>query len=235
MWLTRGKKAWRLLLPPVTVGRATVGLQDCPDLFNCEAIAQAMPRLLGARLLFTDLAPGELLFIPSRSMHAVRNIAPGLTLAVSHNFIDAACLPATLHDLREALEALLTREASGQCRDEALEELSNVLEGPLSVLLAASLRAPSALASIVATANAELASMPPSINPMESAPGMVLESIAVEWPLCQAALKRALSGPPCMTVKRGLDLLDEDRGCESHCRSTTKSARITKSARTADG
>eukprot|EP00415_Alexandrium_ostenfeldii_P003408 UN3408 len=157
MWLTRGRKSWRFLLPPETVDVTNPG--GCPDLFDCESIARAAPRLLGSRLLHVDIMPGELLFIPSRCVHAVRNVARGLTVAVSHNFVDAACLPSTLRCLREALQAMLQKEAAGSLRETVLRELSVVLEGPLSVLLAAALRAPDALAQIVTSAMVQLRSL----------------------------------------------------------------------------
>jgi len=193
MWLTRGGKSWRILLPPSSVEAAHP--DACPDLFDCESIARMACHLQGSRLFHTDLRPGELLFVPSRCMHAVRNAAPGLTIAVSHNFIDATCLPATLRGLGRALEAMLAREAAGAPRDAVLEELSGILEGPASVLLAASLRAPEALAEIVDSAAAELRLLlagDMTAPGSRDGPGTCLESMLSEWRVCQSHLSKAL-------------------------------------------
>merc|ERR1711972_677534 len=101
------------------------------DLFDCVSTARAVGQ---RRLWHTLLRRGELLFVPSRCVHAVRNVA-SLTVAVSHNFVDVACLPAVLHALQGALLLVSTAEANGSTRDEAQSTLHEYVSAPMFALL----------------------------------------------------------------------------------------------------
>lgn len=164
MWLASGEKQWRILEAPSAHPSATqaaiadiadVSREGRLDLFDCESMVRAVGQ---RRMWHTLLCRNELLFVPSRCVHAVRNVA-SLTTAVSHNFVDVACLPAVLHALQGALLLLVSAEAKGTTRDEAQSILHEHLSGPMYALLSVAMSTPQTLERMVATALAELRSL----------------------------------------------------------------------------
>jgi len=163
MWLASGAKQWRILEAPLAHPSAMeAAISDFADLnnegrldlFDCVSTACAVGQ---RRLLHTLLSRDEFLFVPSRCVHAVRNVAR-LTIAVSHNFVDVACLPAVLHALQGALLMLSSAEAKGATREEAQTTYEH-LSGPMFALLSVAISTPQALEQMVSAALAELKSL----------------------------------------------------------------------------
>jgi len=136
MWLAKGVKEWRIVRLGCVAGAddAPLGLVPVPagtpeDLFepkSCFALASAW----ASRRAFPcesreeeeedeeqeddaceawagELREGELIFIPSGTVHTVLNAGSGLSIAVSHNYVDATNLVAVLRCLRHSLDFLL--------------------------------------------------------------------------------------------------------------------------------
>lgn len=154
MWVACGEKHWRLaVLPDGAIHPASGINESFPDLFDCAAVAAWAPP--GTKLLWVKAIEGELIFVPSLVVHAVRNVGAGLTVAVSHNFVDVACLPETLRALCAALRSL--REATKvQSLEAATALLSDQLDAPLFALLSISLAAPAAVTEMVQAALSEV-------------------------------------------------------------------------------
>ncbi|CAE8586916.1 unnamed protein product, partial [Polarella glacialis] len=119
---------------------------------------------------------------------------------VSHNFIDATCLPQTLGCLQKALAAFAERRSGGATGDEALEFLSEGnLDAPSASLLAASLHAPQAIAVLVSSAVETVRHARNALGPEEQAgKGLRLQmlerSISEAWVTCGQALESAAAG-----------------------------------------
>eukprot|EP00435_Cladocopium_sp_Y103_P071472 s317_g37.t1 len=112
MWLARGQKQWHL----VTWEEAVAGCEAVPqgapkDLFSvkgCEELDAWLKRLNARHEAWCgNLCEGELIFIPSGILHAVKNVGKGISIAVSHNFLDETCMTSVLGCLRQALQMLL--------------------------------------------------------------------------------------------------------------------------------
>ncbi|CAL1169129.1 unnamed protein product [Cladocopium goreaui] len=141
MWLARGQKQWHL----VTLEEAVAGCEAVPqgapeDLFSvkgCKEFDAWLKRLnVRHQAWCGNLCEGELVFIPSGILHGVKNVGKGISIAVSHNFLDETCMTSVLGCLRQALQMLLD-EMSRRSLSGALASLEQQL-GPQARLLATS-------------------------------------------------------------------------------------------------
>lgn len=120
------------------VSGAPAPLGAPPELFGpraCGALAAWLAGSHGCEAWAGDLDEGEVLFVPSGTLHAVRNAPPGLAVAVSHNYADAANVPEVLRCLEQALRLLL-----GELRKGAGAEGAAAEEPPVEGAIAAALR-----------------------------------------------------------------------------------------------
>lgn len=107
------------------------------DLFGPEACGALAAWLAGRPSCGAwagELREGEVLFVPSGTLHAVRNAPPGLSVAISHNYADPANALAVLRCLEQALGLLLAEldgaERPGRAAG-SLEAALGALEGCL--------------------------------------------------------------------------------------------------------
>eukprot|EP00927_Polykrikos_kofoidii_P073651 TRINITY_DN6966_c0_g2_i1.p1 TRINITY_DN6966_c0_g2~~TRINITY_DN6966_c0_g2_i1.p1 ORF type:complete len:485 (-),score=62.94 TRINITY_DN6966_c0_g2_i1:7-1398(-) len=162
MWLASGEKLWRFAVSPHTHVDTEYGVVDT-DLFDCAAIAKAnVP--IGTRLFYATMRPGDLIFVPSLVFHSVRNCGTELTIAVSHNFLDATCLGASIDVLTGALRAFLClrrgdggKGVAGLSREAAFEVLADRMDSPLFAFLSVALSSDgsSVLSDLVSAAKEE--------------------------------------------------------------------------------
>mmetsp|Transcript_20665 Transcript_20665/g.71476 ORF Transcript_20665/g.71476 Transcript_20665/m.71476 type:complete len:459 (-) Transcript_20665:172-1548(-) len=165
MWQAAGRKEWRIVRrDPVADAFPALGASSPPgaplDMFGptvCDALATWAQSVRpwqsleaeswkldsdgltdGLTAWAGELKPGELLFVPAGTLHAVRNAAgTGPSVAVSHNYVDAANVLGALRCLERALGALLDELGQAcprdQCKDHqisvclALEHLESIL------------------------------------------------------------------------------------------------------------
>ncbi|CAJ1424600.1 unnamed protein product, partial [Effrenium voratum] len=122
MWLAAGRKDWRLVHFEAAshTQRCEAVPEGAPeDLFSngsCNNLAQWL-QSLGAshEAWFGTLLPGELIFVPAGVLHAVQNIGPGVSIAVSQNFMDASCAEDVLRCLEQTLQMLQDLQARPRC------------------------------------------------------------------------------------------------------------------------
>jgi len=162
MWLATGQKEWRFLAHPAGEVDPADPTPLQVNLFSCQSVAQALKQDAGnATLYWATVKSNDLLFVPSMVWHAVRNAGNPLTIAVSHNFIDVACLPETLRALHTALDKLCSEMVASEEQqgehslDEALETLTGRLDAPLFALLSIATACPEGIEEIVSRATTE--------------------------------------------------------------------------------
>eukprot|EP00403_Amphidinium_massartii_P013702 CAMPEP_0178429430 /NCGR_PEP_ID=MMETSP0689_2-20121128/30797_1 /TAXON_ID=160604 /ORGANISM="Amphidinium massartii, Strain CS-259" /LENGTH=433 /DNA_ID=CAMNT_0020051249 /DNA_START=59 /DNA_END=1356 /DNA_ORIENTATION=+ len=150
MFQAKGKKRWRLLrwfpeengeLP--RSWREVPGLVSVPDgvpddMFSPESCAKLhawrskfhLP-LHSESAWACELTEGEVIFVPSCLLHAVQNVGVELSLAVSHNWVDASNVSAVLACLEGALQLLQQTLAApantGAAKELTAEDLASAL------------------------------------------------------------------------------------------------------------
>jgi len=180
MWVAVGEKDWRILVqsPSTTRHLATKRL---PDLFSCASVAELSEA--DAELWHGSLRAGELLFLPAGAIHSVWNASPGLTIALTHNFVDAACLCDTLNLLSAAIDLCAVAVTSGTPLDAALQALQDDLGALLCGLLVAALHDPSSIEALVLSGSEIL-------RGVHDCPESVARSCATVWMQCKQKLSQ---------------------------------------------
>lgn len=120
-----GAKRWVLLPPGTPLAAGLAPAVATP----CAWFTDAYPRLVEAaergelRLLECVQRPGEIVFVPSGWWHGVLNLE--WSVAVTHNFLHAAALPALWPQLKAQYPpfAMVLAECLGHSRPRALAEL----------------------------------------------------------------------------------------------------------------
>ena len=154
LWVAQGRKEWvcahggdHAILTAGTGSRAYGYKADdddddeaepsvpLPDFF-ADDLFERWPQCQGARLYRGFQEAGEVCFNPSMCVHAVRNVAEGVTVSLTHNFVDASNLADVLSDAERSIRTELLPMAAELKPKSVIKTLAKTLGLPKEELAA---------------------------------------------------------------------------------------------------
>jgi len=134
LWCARGKKEWRCVHGGDwdRLGYEELNRKgNLPDLFRPDV--RSHPILLESRLYEGIQEAGDVMYNPSKCLHAVYNTQ--FTVSLTHNYVDCSNLADIVADCSRSLGEELLPAAKGLAKEEVLSMLQETLDLPQEVIL----------------------------------------------------------------------------------------------------